>query len=144
VFERPSLFRIVRTDDLASLTVVAPVVGWGMAVTLSLLGQTDAAFYVSLAGAVTVIALPVLLWRTSIISSTLTNGIDVAGVISSSGFFRGRGRISYIYSYQGEKLQSSNAVQQNKRTSALAVGARVTISLDPNNPKRAFVRELYT
>jgi hypothetical protein len=144
VFERPSLFRIARTDYLASLTVLAPVVVWGMAVIFPLLGQTDAAFYVSLASAVTVVALPVLLWRTSVVSNTLTNGIDVAGVISSAGFFRGRGRISYIYSYQGEKLQSSNAVQQNKQASALTVGSSVTVVLDPNNPKRAFIRDIYT
>jgi hypothetical protein len=144
VFERPSLFRIVRTDYLASLAVLAPLVVWGMAVIFPLLGETDAAFDISLAGVVTVIALPVLLWRVAVISNTLTNGIDVAGVISNASFFRGRGRIDYVYSYQGEKLQSSNAVHQNKQTSALTMGSSVTVVLDPNNPKRAFVRELYT
>jgi hypothetical protein len=142
--EKPSVLRILRTDYLASMTVLAPLVLWGMAIFFPIFGQTDSAFFVSLAGAVTVIALPVLLWRVSVISSTLINGIDVAGVISGAGFFRGRGRITYIYSYQGEKLKCSNAVQQNKQTNALAVGSSVTVILDPNNPKRAFIRELYT
>jgi hypothetical protein len=41
-------------------------------------------------------------------------------------------------------LESSNAVQQNKQTTALILGTNITVALDQNAPKRAFIRELYT
>jgi hypothetical protein len=70
-------------------------------------------------------------------------GTQVPGVVSSQAFFRGRGRIRYVYTYRGKKYEGSNSLQSNRFARALAPGQEVTVGLDSANPRRAFVRELY-
>ncbi len=139
----PSLFRIIQVDYLASLGVIATVVIWGMALAFLWLDPEAASFFRLIAPLVTVAGFAVLLWRTRMIMSVFSDGHQVPGVISSSGFFRGRGRVEYVYTYQGHKLAAGNAVQATKLTRSLAPGQEVTVLVDHLNPKHAFVRELY-
>lgn len=141
--ERASFVSIVRNDFTASLAVLGPAVIWAMAVAFRFLSNAEAADYLWLAEAATLVAVPILLWRVSFIRNVIDEGIDAQGTVLDSHFFRGRGRVTYVYSYLGDKLQTSNAVQHNKLTAALTQGSSVTIALDPNNPKRAFIRRLY-
>jgi hypothetical protein len=140
---RPSLIRIVQVDYLASLGVIAPVVIWSMALLFLWLDPEAAAFFRILAPLVTVMGLAVLFWRVQAIRSVFNDGDEVPGVISSIGFLRDRGRVEYVYTYQGRKLLVGNAVQANRHTRALAQGQAVTVLVDRLNPKQAFVRELY-
>lgn len=139
----PSLLRIIQVDYLASLGVIAPVVIWGMALAFLWFDPEAAASFRIIAPAVTVIGLTVLLWRVRTILTIFGEGAEEPGVISSIGFFRGRGRVEYVYTFQGRKLLGGNAVQSNKYTRALAQGQAVTVLVDRLNPKRALVRELY-
>lgn len=139
----PSLFRIVRTDYLASLAALFPAVLWAMALVARLFDPEAASFFLLIAPPITLAGLVVLAWRAWTIRSVLSNGTEVPGVISGSGFFRGRGRVEYVYTYQGHRYQGSNAVQSNAVTRSLVPGQEVTVMVDPFRPKRAFVRELY-
>lgn len=139
----PSIWRIAYVDYGASLGVLLPVVAWGLALVGRFLDPEAAAFFLYIAPAVTIGGLVLLLWRLWAIRSVFDGGDEVPGVISGTGFFRGRGRVEYIYTYRGHKYQAANAVQSNAHSRALAPGQEVSVMVNRFNPKRAFVRELY-
>jgi len=139
----PSPFRIIRTDYLASIGAIFPLVAWAMALAARFFDPGAAAFFLRFAPAVTVVGLIVIAWRVWTIRSVISSGTEVPGVITGSGFFRGRGRVEYVYTYRGTKYQGGNAVQASDTTRSLVPGRDVTVMVDPLKPKRAFVRELY-
>lgn len=139
----PSLFRIIRVDYLASLGVIFPVVMWGFALAARFFDPEAASFFLRLAPPVTVAGMAWVLWRVWRIRSVFVDGEETEGIIQSIGFFRGRGRVVYIYTYRGHKYQGRNAIQSTAATRALRPGQMVTVMVDPFNPKHAFLRELY-
>ena len=90
-----------------------------------------------------VIGVPVLVRRYQTISSVFEDGTEAQGTVTSLSFFRGRGRVQYSYTFQGEKQSSDNAINKNGRTRKLRVGQKVTVLVDRNNPKQAFIRDIY-
>lgn len=139
----PSLLRIIRVDYSASIGVIAPLVIWGMALAARFLDPEAASFFLLLGPIVTVFGLLLVFWRSWIIRSTFEDGEQVHGTVVGSDFFRGRGRVVYVYTYRGEKYQSSNAVQSSTMTRSLTPGKSVTVVVSKLNPKRAFLHELY-
>jgi len=139
----PSPFRVIRTDYLASIGVIFPLVAWAMALAARFFDPGAAAFFLRFAPAVTAAGLVVIAWRVWTIHSVVGSGTEVPGVITGSGFFRGRGRVEYVYTYRGTTYQGGNAVQASETTRSLVPGRDVTVMVDPLKPKRAFVRELY-
>lgn len=141
--QTPSIFRIVQVDYLASLGVIAPLAMWGVALVGRFFDPEMASFFGLIASPVTLAGLVVIAWRTWTIRSVVTGGTQVPGLVSSLAFFRGRGRIRYVYTYRGQKYEGSNSLQSNRYARALAPGREVTVVLDSAKPSRAFVRELY-
>jgi hypothetical protein len=141
--EALSPFSVIRTDYLASIGAIFPLVAWAMALVACFFDPEAAAFFLRFAPAVTVAGLVTIAWRVWLIRSVVGGGTEVPGVVSSAGFFRGRGRVEYVYTYQGTKYQSGNAVQANRTTRSLVPGQVVTVMIDPIKPKRAFARALF-
>lgn len=139
----PSLWRIIQVDYAASISVIFPLVAWGLAVVARFFDPEAAAFFLSAAPIVTVVGLTLLWWRTRLIRQVFTEGEETPGVLITIGFFRGRGRAEYVYTYQSRKYQSGNAIQASAITRALIPSQAVTVMVDRSNPKRAFLRELY-
>lgn len=92
---------------------------------------------------VTVVSVIVLLWKIVEISSTIRHGQEIKAVIHSAGFYRGRGQVKFIYSYQGEKYQNSNVVMKNTRTRDLTTGDQVAIYINPNDPRISVIKDIY-
>ena len=67
-----------------------------------------------------------------------------AVVFIKLGFFRDRGRATYIYTVQGQRYQTSNAILRNRRTRSLQRGQKAKIVANRENPKAAFLRDIYT
>ena len=142
MIETPRLWRIIWTDYTALLAALVPVVFLGIFVFLRLSGGSAADFsYVAIVVAVGSSVL--LVWRCQTISSIFREGIDVPAVVSGVGFFRDRGTIACIYTFQGQKYESSNTVHKVKRTQAMTQGQNVTAVIDANHPQDAFIKELY-
>ncbi len=139
----PSLLRIIKVDYAASIGVIFPLVVWGLALTARFFDPEAAAFFRLFAPIVTVLGLALLLWRAWTIRQVFSEGDETPGVLTGIGFFRGRGRAEYVYTYQSRKYQSGNAIQASATTRALTPGQTVTVVVHRLNPKRAFVRELY-
>jgi len=141
--QSPSLFRIISTDYPSLLSVLFPVVFAGFTIYFFFVGNDSLRFFTFLSIGVTVLGIPFLIQRYRMISSVFAEGIQTQGVVTSIGFFRGRGRVEYSYTVQGEKQTSGNAINKNSRTKNLKVGQKVKVLVDRNNPKRAFIREIY-
>jgi hypothetical protein len=139
----PSLIRIVTVDYGASLGALLPLVVWGLVLVGRLADPEAAAFFFYVAPAVTVGGLALLAWRVLTIRAVFSAGDEVPGVISSLDFFRGRGRIEYVYTMRCTRYMSSNALQLSAIVRSLAAGQEVTLAVDRFHPKRAFVHELY-
>jgi hypothetical protein len=140
----PSLVRLIDTDYIALGAVLVPLVMWCMYAVLLLTGSGQAPggiFFI--AAAITVIAALVLLWRYRTIAGVFADGIEVPATIHNAAFFRDRGRLEYVYTIQGEKYLGGVAVHKNRRTAALRPGEQVVVLVDPDHPKRAFIRDLY-
>jgi hypothetical protein len=141
---RPSLVRILSTDYASSLSVLFVIGTWGAYLFIRFVRNSpDAPSFMVAAAAVTVLAAAALAWRVRLIQSVFEDGWQVQGSLVSVSFFRDRGRVTYVYTVQGQRYQSSNAVMRNRLTRGLAQGRNVTIVAGKDNPKDAFIRELY-
>jgi hypothetical protein len=152
---QPPVLRIVQSDYIALLAVLAPVVAWGMYIATAYFGffpglrgddpltGADAPFFLYAGVAVTLIAIPLLTVRVRSFQSLFRRGVELPGRITDISFYRDRGRIEYTYSYQGQTYQGANAIQKTGRAQALQPGAEVTLLVDPDKPDRALIRDLY-
>ena len=142
---QPSLLKIITIDYLALLGWLFPVVMWGIYVVLIVLGneKTNDFTLPIIFAVISVIALAILVWRIQVFSTVFSDGIETIATINNVLFFRDRGRVDYVYTYQGQKYISGNAIHKVKQTLALQVGEQVVLMIDHNNPKRAFIRDLY-
>ena len=114
--QRPSLFRVISTDYASFLSVLFPIVFGGFSIYFFFSGNDALRLFLPLAIVVTVIGVPVLVQRYRAISSVFEDGTEAKGVVTGLSFFRGRGRVQYSYSVQGEKQMSDNAINKNGRT----------------------------
>ena len=139
----PSLFRVISTDYPSYLSVLFPIVFGSFTAYFFATENNSSQLFLFLAIGATVIGIPMLIQRYRTISSVFANGKETKGEITSIGFFRGRGRVEYSYTIQGEKLTSSNAINRNGHTRNLRVGQAVKVFVDPDNSKQAFIQEIY-
>lgn len=142
---QPSLLKIITIDYIAFLGWLFPVVMWGMYVVLIVLGNVkinDLTLPVTFA-VITVVALAILIWRIQVFNTIFSDGIEATATINNVSFFRDRGRVDYVYTYQGQKYVSGNAIHKVKQTLALKAGEQVVLMVDRNNPKRVIIRDLY-
>ena len=93
---------------------------------------------------VSMLGIAAIVWRIRLISSAFEDGWEVEGDIVGASFFRDRGRVTYIYTIQGERYQSSNAIMKHRLTRDIRRGQKVIIVANKDNPKVAFIRDIYT
>lgn len=139
-----SIARVFFTDYITSLSAIALVITAGFFVYDRFIMPTaltqEMPFILAFIG---VIGMAAIVWRIRLISSAFEYGWEVEGDIVEVSFFRDRGRVAYIYTIQGERYQSSNAVMQHRLTKALHRGQKVIIMVNKDNPKIAFIRDIY-
>ncbi len=142
---QPSLIKILTIDYVAFIAFLFPIVLWGFYIVLTILQKVKIPEFVLPAtfAAITVVAIGILVWRVQVVNAVFNDGSEIPATISNVFFFRDRGRVDYVYTYQGQKYISGNAVHKVKQTESLYIGQQVILMVDPNNPKRAFIRDLY-
>ncbi len=143
--KQPSITKIITIDYVAFIATLFPIVSWILYFALMLLKNTRTATIdlLIIFAALTVVAIGVLAWRIQLFNTIFNDGIETTATISNLFFYRDRGRVEYIYTFQGQKYASGNAVHKVRQTQGLQVGEQVILMVDRNNPKRAFIRELY-
>jgi hypothetical protein len=71
------------------------------------------------------------------------SGEEAAGYVQSVSFYRDRGRINYSYQYNGISYSSGIPVMKSRVTKRLSDGMTVTVIVNPENPKKSIIKELY-
>ncbi len=140
---RPSLFRIIQTDYVAFLMAILPLVLWGFFAFDYFRGVKATSNFLLLLLGLTLIAVVTLLWKIIAIFTVYNRGQETMATINDVSFFRGRGRITYVYNLWDEKYTSRNFVMKNSRTKDYAVGDQVVVLVDSDNPKKAYIKDLY-
>lgn len=138
-----SFWKVAWTDYAASLGMLAPVTVLLVTVIMFLFGEGIDTLWLYVTIGVCLAGPLLSLWRYSLIAGVLGEGIEVDGHVTRISFFRGRGRVYYLYSFQGERYEGSNAIQQNRYTRKLEIGLPVKVVVDREKPKKAFIKQLY-
>lgn len=143
--KRPAVQRIFSTDYATFLATMFMVIAAGAflfdRLVEPLTVSQELPYFAAFA---CVVGVPIIVWRIRLITSAFEYGWDVDGDILEIGFFRGRGRVTYIYTVQGQRYQTANAILRNRVTRSLQRGQKVKIVANRENPKVAFIRSIYT
>ena len=139
----PSLIKIIRTDYYAFLSFLFLVIIWGFFILFQLFGygNPDSAFIIVLA--VSALAIAVGIWRIQTILALFSIGIELSATVTEIWFFRGRGRIDCKFTYRGHDYLSGSDVVPTRDAKNLGVGDRLNVIVDPDNPTRSMVLDLF-
>ena len=142
--KKPSIERIFFTDyitTVSAISIVIAAVAFLIDRFIQSLGLGEQfPFFV---GLVCIIGVAAIVWRIRLISSAFEFGWEVDGDLVSISFFRDRGSVTYIYTIQGERYQTRNAIMKHRLTRSLVQGQQVVIMANKDNPKIAFIRDIY-
>lgn len=140
----PSPGRIIGTDSLAFGGAVIPPALWGLYLAMLWLdpGSADAWLFPALPAVITVMGVVAVMRRVRLVRNVFAHGVEAPGTVQSATTTRGsQTRIDFTYTYAGQAYSGSNVV------SGAHVGGKpgdaITVVLDPQRPKRAFIRDLY-
>jgi hypothetical protein len=153
---KPSIIRIIQSDYLALIGVLVPLVSLIMYISVAYFGYfpgfrgrdpiqgTEGApvfFYLFIIGLV--LGLPLAFWRIRAIQQLFSKGMEVIGQITNISFYRDRGRVEYSYSHAGQAYSGGNAIMKTRKTQQLRPGNQIVLLVNPDEPKRALIRDLY-
>jgi hypothetical protein len=141
--KRPTLLRIIDSDYTAAMAILVPVIFWLMFWLLGVLGLGDPRIPRDLVMGLTAASLLLLAWRCWLISRIFDRGVETPGEIEQVWFYRDRGRLSFTFTWEGQKLAKNTTIPKNNYTETLRKGQAITLIVDRNQPKRAFLRDLY-
>ncbi|SFM92552.1 DUF3592 domain-containing protein [Methanolobus profundi] len=131
------------TSDFASGATIVPLVScaffYFIGFETQFLSWIKIAVFSSLAGIL------FLAWRRHFFHELYVKGVDVTGRIDSAqAFKRGGSRVEYKYEYQGEKYWRGNTLTASSfRKYGFSEGDEVVLRIDPKNPRRAVIRDIY-
>jgi hypothetical protein len=147
----PSFSKIIATDYPAFLASLIPIFLFFLylvflivqrSLTRPLLPQALNAIVYTLI-AITVLVVFYMLYRAWVIRRVFQHGSEVQGKVIAVEFRRVGGRVGYSYSFGQKRINSGAALRLSAHTRTLRKGDRVLVVVDHDNPKRAFVRDLY-
>ena len=153
---RPALVRIIQSDYIAMVGVLAPAVFLAAYIAVAYFGflpgfrghdpiqGTEGAPFFLYGFIVTlIIGIPAVFWRFKSIQKVFATGTEVVGKIEEVYFRRDRGNVVYRYEYQGKPYSGVNAIMKNARTQLLDPGKEIVLIVSQDDPGRALIRDLY-
>jgi len=141
--EIPTLLKIIQTDYYSFLSVIFLLILWSVFTISQILQLESPSGVIYIALALSVFAIVVIIWRFQTIQSLFSSGVVTLATITEIWFFRGRGRINYTYSNRGHEFLTGDDVVPTNRTRSLQTADRVTILIDPENPERTVIYDIY-
>ncbi|MCQ3937918.1 MAG: hypothetical protein DPW18_12830 [Chloroflexi bacterium] len=133
--KQPSLLKIIWIDYWAFLSAIFCVIAPGFYLYDLLFSQNriqNLSWYLL---GVLALALFGLVSRYVFIVSLYNSGLEARATVSEAGFFRDRGYIKYIYSFENRKYAGRMTVMKNKFTTRYRIGDEVEVVVDRENPK---------
>jgi hypothetical protein len=141
--KRPTIIRILDSDYTAALALMAPFILWLLFWLLSIMQIVDLQIPRYLAILLTVASLLLAAWRCWMISQIFANGVETTGEVKHIWFYRDRGRLMLTFNWEGKAVIKNSTIPKNKFTEGLTEGQALTLLVARDQPKRAFVRDLY-
>jgi hypothetical protein len=138
-----SLRRMIETDYISYISVLAPVVLAGVAIFGLLTEREVTNTYLYVMAGITGAGLLAIIWRYMLFTSVFEDGQQVTAKITHISFHRDRGTVGYEYTYMGQIYKSSSMLHKISRVTKLQVDEQVVVLVDRNKPKRAFIKDLY-
>jgi hypothetical protein len=153
---KPSLVRMIQSDYLVLLGILIPVVSLIMYIAVAyfgyfpglrghdpIQGSEGAPLFLYLFLGGLVIGVPLAIWRIRTIQQLFSIGVEVTAVIKDIYFQKDRGAVQYAYTYQGQEFLGASSIMKTKQTQKLSPGNEVVLLINPEQPKRALIRDLY-
>ncbi len=138
-----SIKQIFRQDYLSHLCILTPLTILGLIILSLFIPTLPLPFLIACGMVSLILAPPILILRYLFFRRVYQRGVMVEGQIKELFFQRGRGRISYTYAWQGQEWNTKNFIMKTNLTRTFAPGQTVTVVADSQNPKNAFIVELY-
>lgn len=153
---KPSLVRTIQSDYISTLCLTFLIAAWAFYIGVAVFGYfpatrvsgptrgtADAPFLLVVALVVTVVCVPLLVWRVGRVWRKLSSGVEVPGRVTNIYFARERGQIEYTYEYGGRRYHRNEAIRRSRRTIGLMSRRDVTVIVDEKNPDKGAIKELY-
>ncbi len=143
--QEPRMWRILKSDYLSRVLGTASLVLWALylASAFGFLHRTGGTIYLLFAGVVTAISVPLFFVRLQRIKHLFANGILIKGEIERVQFLKGASRVEYKFSFGSQEIKTGAAVNKTATVKQLRAGQQVELVVDPQNPKRSFIVDLY-
>lgn len=146
----PPVIQVIQADPLSTALTMVPLLLWlllgaGYILPAVLNGQLIVvdAWQLWMLILATLFCWLGTAWRVLTVQNILANGPVLDARIVGIWFFTGRGRVTYHYFYEGDEYTTSVSLIRNEVTERLAVGNHVALVIDPQNPKRVFLRDAF-
>lgn len=141
--KRPSIVKIIWVNYWAFLSAIFAIVGPSIYIYDRFFAPKPTENFFWIAIGIFFSALLGLLTRIVSILSICNNGQNVKATIFEIGFFRDRGHIKFLYTFQGQKYIVRQRVMKNKITLQFQHGQEVDILINSENPKKAVIKDLF-
>jgi hypothetical protein len=151
-----SIIKIIKSDYLAMLSLIAPIVTIIIFIDSKYIGVLhkffsrgrltepgDSSIFLIMALITIAVFVPLFAFRIKSIKNHFKDGIEVIGKIVHLSLWKDRGRVEYEYEIDGEKYRSGNAFHRNKFVDSLVEGQEISIIVSKNNPKKGLIKEMY-
>jgi hypothetical protein len=141
--KRPTILRTLDADYTAALALMAPFIFWLLFWFLSILHIVDLQILRYIVIALSIGSLLFAAWRCWLIGNIFTSGVDTQAEVQHIWFSGDRGRLVFTFIWERAPLQKNSMIPKNDYTESLREGQSIMVMVDPHQPKRAFVRDLY-
>lgn len=139
--QRLSPLRIIQNDYLAFMAVVLPLAVW----IIFFFGNTSQSTTLfSISCAITAAAIALLIWRVLFFSKFFDTGEETTAVIQEIRFRRSRGTVNFTYFFRGARYSTDNLTTAIGQSKKMNPKQEIIILVDPDNPKRAIIKSLFT
>ncbi len=139
----PSIASIFKADYGFMLCSLAPVVTWVLYFLPVGFKPQQASLALGVAVMTTLLSWPAAWVRLRALQRLFLHGHSCEAQITSVWLAGDRGRVEFSYQFQGTPYQSGMALHRSARAEALEQGDTVTILVDPAQPKKAILPQLF-
>ncbi len=134
-----SIFRSVTTDYIIFCSLVFPFIS--LIVIIVTVGNPLLIGLLTILSAATLVIAGIRFVR---ILAIINENQMVDAIVTYVYFYRGRGTISFCFTYNGESYHTSLYVIRTKPSTVYKPGDKIQVLVDWNDPRKALIADLYT
>lgn len=139
-----SLSKLLSTDFPALAASLGIPINWLVHFGFPYLRPTESPLSFWFPVSIPVVLVILLGWRISRIARLFAHGQLAVGFVTRLNIARDRGRLEFMFEYQGKPISTWTPIDKTKAVLLLVPGTVVDVLFDPSYPTRAIVKDLYT